>query len=192
MLYFKERKPIRTIVVYSAEIKDTITTLDAGAIQYSVDAFYMSVLDGDKTYAAIKAKIDSGETLVKQDLMSIVFLPLMKNSVARDTRLEQAIILSKTIPDKYEQSQIQAMLGLLAEKFIENLETLRRLKEMISMGVIFDMMREDAMIDVARKLLKRGISIQAVAEDTGLSESIVRDLKAELDKESEHGTAAVV
>jgi transposase len=54
------------------------------------------------------------------------------------------------------------------------------------------MMREDAMIDVAKKLLKRGISIQAVAEDTGLSESIVRDLKAELDKESEQGTAAVV
>ena len=88
------------------------------------------------------------------------------------------------------------MLGLLAEKFIENPDTLRRLKELISVGVIFDMIREDARndkaIEIARKLLRRGISVLAVAEDTGLTESTVRDLKADLDKESEQGTTAVV
>ena len=196
MLYFKERKPIRTIVVYSADITDTITTLDAGAIQYSVDAFYMSTLDGDKTYADIKAKIDAGVPLVKQDLMSIVFLPLMKNSVDKDTRLEQAIMLSKTLPDKNEQTQIQAMLGLLAEKFVKDPAVLKRLKELMSVGAIFDMVREDAMsdkaIEIAKNMLRDGVGISVISKYTGLPESIVRDLKSELDKEPEQDQAAVV
>jgi len=186
MLYFKERKPVRTIVVYSAEINDTITTLDAGAIQYSVDAFYMSTLDGDKTYLDIKAKIDAGAPLVKQDLMSIVFLPLMKNSVDKDTRLEQAIMLSRTLPDNYEQAQIQAMIQLLAEKFIKDPEKLQRLKGLINMSIISDMIREDDRIEIAKRFLKRGLSVKAISEDVGLDEAVVLNLQAELENETKH------
>ena len=44
MLYFKEQKSIRTIVVYSADIKETATTLDAGSINCQTDAFTNCVL----------------------------------------------------------------------------------------------------------------------------------------------------
>ena len=127
--------------------------------------------------------------------MSIVFLPLMKNSVDKNTRLVQAIMLSKALPGNYEQAQIQAMLSLLAEKFVKDPAVLKRIRELMSVGVIFDMVREDAeenkAIEIARKLLKRGMSISAVVEDTGLPESAVHDLKAELDKESEQSSAAI-
>ena len=192
MLYFKERKPVRTIVVYSAEIKDTITALDAGAIQYGIEAFYMSTLDGDKTYLDIQTKIDAGEPLVKQDLMSIVFLPLMKNSVDKNTRLVQAIMLSKALPVNYEQAQIQAMLSLLAEKFVKDPAVLKRIKELMSVGVIFDMVREDKAIEIAKNMLRDGVGISVISKYTGLPESIVRDLKSELDKEPEQDQAAVV
>ena len=111
-----------------------------------VDTFYMSKLDGDETYKNISAKIDAGEQLTKQDLMSIVFLPLMKNSVDRLTRIEQSMELSKKLSGNDEQVQIQAMLGLLAEKFIKDPEQLKRLKGMMSMGIIAEMIREDAII----------------------------------------------
>ena len=85
------------------------------------------------------------------------------------------------------------MLGLLAEKFVKDPAVLKRIKELISVGVIFDMLsediREDERIEIARKLLKRGMSISAVVEDTGLPESAVHALKAELDKESEKSSA---
>ena len=42
MLHHKTGKPIRTIVVYSAGIKDTLTTLDAGAIQYHVSLLHVN------------------------------------------------------------------------------------------------------------------------------------------------------
>jgi len=180
MIFFKTGKPIKTIVVYSADIKETITTLDAGAIQYNVDAFYMSSLDGDKTYADIKTKVDAGEPLTKQDLMSIVFLPMMKNSVDKATRFEHAINLSKEISAESERVQIQEMLKVLAEKFITDVNILRKLKELVDMGVINEMIATDKAIEIAKKMLKRNTPVEIVIEDTGLDEDTVLDLQANL------------
>ena len=184
ILYNQKRKPIRTIVIYTAEIKETETSFNAGSIQYNVEAFYMSALDGDKTYADIKVKVVAGESLTKQDLMSIVFLPMMKSRVDKIEQFEQAITLSKEVPGEDGQTQVQAMIHMLAEKFVKDLNMLRKLKEMLNMGAIAEMIREDAVkedrCEIAKKLLKRGLSVLVVVEDTGLDESIVLDLKAEL------------
>jgi len=72
------------------------------------------------------------------------------------------------------------MLGLLVEKFVKDPDELKRLKELMSMGVIAEMIRDDAIKDVARKLLMRGISVEAISEDTGLPESVIRDLQTEI------------
>ena len=180
ILHFNTGKPVKTIVVYSADAKETITTLDVGSIQYNVEAFYMSTLDGDKTYAEIKSKVDAGEPLTKQDLMSIVFLPMMKNSVDKITRFEQAISLSKEIPFVNEQAQIQAMIQLLAEKFVKDPEMLQKLKELINMGVIAEMIANDKAIDIAKNMLRKGSTVEFVSETTGLDEPTVLNLQSEL------------
>ena len=184
MLCYSVQKPIRTIVVYTADIKDTITVLDAGAIQYKIDAFYMSSLDGDTTYEAIRSKIATGKPLTKQDLMSIVFLPMMMSIEDRVTRFERSISLSKEVSAADEQLQIQAMLHLLADKFVKDPGMMQKLKEMINMSDLTKMIREDAMnekaIGIARNLLKRGISIEAVKEDTGLDEPTINKLQDEV------------
>jgi len=126
ILHYNTGTPVRTIVVYSADIKETITTLDAGVIKYNVKAFYMSALDGDKTYADIKARLDAGESLTKQDLMSIVLLPMMQNSVDKFTRFEQSIQLSKDVPTKDERVQMQEMIKSLADKFVKDTEKLKK------------------------------------------------------------------
>jgi len=180
ILHYNTGKPVRTIVVYSAEIKETIISLDAGAIHYNVETFYMSTLDGDKTYADIKAKIDAGESFTKQDLMSIVFLPMMKNSVDKATRFEQAITLSKEISATVEQVQIQEMLKILAEKFIKDPAMLQKLKEMVDMGLINEMIANDKAVEIAKNLLKKDLSVEFVSETTGLDESVVLNLQAEL------------
>ena len=181
MLYHKEYKPIKTIVVYSADVEESITTISAGSINYSIEAFYMKKLDGDNTYATLKAKIDAGEPLTKQDIMSVVFLPLMKNSVDRVIRIEQSVELSKEISRKEEQDQIQAMLYMLAEKFISNKETLRKVKEMMTMGAIAEMIRDDERIAIAKKMLQDGVGISVISKYTGLHESIIREMQAKAD-----------
>jgi len=181
IFYYKEKKPVRTIVVYSADITDTETTLDTGTIKYSVEAFYMVKLNGDETYDRIKAKVDAREQLNKQDLMSIVFLPLMKNSVNKETRFAQAVALSKEIESKEEQLQIQAMIQLLAEKFIKNPEGLQKLKEMIGMGIIAEMIREDAVkerdIEIARNMIADGEPADKITKYTGLTREEVEGLR---------------
>ena len=184
MMFFKTGKPVRTIVVYSANIKEAITTLNAGAIQYNAEAFYMSSLDGDKTYEKIKAKTAAGESLTKQDLMSIIFLPMMNNSVDKATRFEQVAELSKEITGTDQKLQVQGMISLLAEKFISDFASLKKIKELMSVGIIFEMMRDDAKkegkIEVATNMLKRKTPVEVVMEDTGLDESTVIKLQEEL------------
>ena len=192
MLYYKEGRPVKTVVVYSADIQKTITALDAGSLQYNIDAFYMSKLDGDQIYQELVAKIKSKETLTRLDLMSIVFLPLMKNSVNTLTRIEQSVELSKEIDSSDEQLQIQAMLEMLAEKFVKDKEQLQRLKGLMSMGAIAEMIREDAIqegrlegklegrLEIARNALKEGVAIEFVKKITGLEESTIRDLQSEI------------
>ncbi|MDR1688608.1 MAG: hypothetical protein LBS21_08370 [Clostridiales bacterium] len=216
MLYHREGKPIRTIVVYSAEIKDTITTINAGALQYGVEAFYMVKMDGDKAFEEIKAKIEAGAGLTKQDLMSIVFLPMMKSKDDKVKRLERSIMLSKEIKTEPVQTQIQAMLEMLAEKFVDDEKELTRLKGMMKMGVIFDMIREDlreelrdeitnkvrneitdeisskvrneitdeitnkSAVETAKIMIEDGAGISTIAKYTRLSESRIRELKADM------------
>jgi len=48
------------------------------------------------------------------------------------------------------------------------------------MGTIATMIRDDALIEVAKKLLKRGLSVSDVVEDTGLDEQAVLNAKSEL------------
>ena len=40
--------------------------------------------------------------------------------------------------------------------------------------------RKEGAVEIAKKLLKRGLSIMDVAEDTGLDESTIRQLQSEL------------
>ncbi|MDR1687406.1 MAG: hypothetical protein LBS21_02185 [Clostridiales bacterium] len=138
MLYFKERKPIKTIVVYSSDIKETITAIDAGALQYGVEAFYMVKLNGDKAHEEIKAKIDAGAELTKQDLMSIVFLPMMKSEFDKVKSLERSILLSKEIKTETMQAQIQAMIELLAEKFVKDENLIVNFKKMKTTSAFFN------------------------------------------------------
>ncbi len=59
ILYYKEKKPIKTIVIYSSEIESVTTHLDIGSIKYDFRPFYMVNIDGDKSYGIVKAKIEN-------------------------------------------------------------------------------------------------------------------------------------
>jgi hypothetical protein len=180
MLYHKEGKPVRTIVVYSADITQTETVLEAGSIRYEVEAFYMAKLDGDKAYDELKGKVKAGTPLSKQDLMSIVFLPLMKNSVDKETRIEQSAELSRKIENTDEQLQIQAMLRLLAEKFIKDNKKLSKLKGVLNMGVLTQMIREDHSVEIAKDMLRDGKPVAEIIRYLRLDELTVERLQAEL------------
>ena len=184
MTHFKTGKLIKTIVVYTAKIKKTETKLDAGSINYEVDAFYMSNLDGDNTFAEIKAKIEQGVQLIKEDLMSIVFLPMMANSADKEEMFIQTASASKAINDTHEQSQVQAMIILLAEKFLNEVGV-KKIKEEIAMSQILRMVAEENFeknaTESATIMLKDGMEVELVIKYTKLPREKVLAIKAELE-----------
>ena len=72
------------------------------------------------------------------------------------------------------------MIQLLAEKFVKDIDMLRKLKEMIRMGAIAEMLRDDAMIEVAKNMLNDGMGVSAISKYTGLAEQTIRELQKEL------------
>jgi hypothetical protein len=191
MLCHDNGRPVKTVVVYSGNIEKAKTSLDFGAIKYEVEAFYLARLNGDARYDELSKKIEKGETLTKQDLMSIVFLPLMKNSVDTDTRLEQSVSLSKEIKDASEQAKIQAMINLLAEKFITDGEKIRKLREALNMTqvmqMIWDEAREETIKErdnfVVKNALEEGLSLEAIKRITGLTTKQIKQIQAEINEQ---------
>ncbi len=183
VLFYKEDKPIKTIVVYSADIDHALINLDGGSIKYELEAFYMIALDGDILYNEVKKKVDHHEPLSKQDLMSIVLLPIMKSKSDKLTRIRKSIELSKQIDDTDAKLQTQAMLYLFAEKFVNDSAQLGKLKELLNMTAIAEMMLKDERVEIAKNALKEGASIEFTRRITGLDESTIKHLQAELDNE---------
>jgi len=71
------------------------------------------------------------------------------------------------------------MLGLLAEKFIKDPDALKRLKELINMGIIAEMIAHDRDIEIAKNMLRDGMGISAISRYTGLDEETIRNLQLE-------------
>ena len=96
-LYYKSKKRITTIVVYSSEIKDVITKLDCGTIKYDIKSFYMSSFDGDSKLKNIKDKVDNNIELTEQDIMTLSFIPLMSTEKSKSEITLESIEIAKNI-----------------------------------------------------------------------------------------------
>jgi predicted transposase/invertase (TIGR01784 family) len=103
--------------------------------------------------------------------------------------------LSKEIKDKNEQLQIQAMITLLAEKFITDKERMEKLKEVLGMFAVLEMIKEeareeareeaiqDSKIEIAKNALKEGATVEFIKKITGLKKKTIQQLQAELNNQ---------
>jgi len=73
--------------------------------------------------------------------------------------------------------------ALLADKFIKDKDTLRKLKEMLSMGAIAEMIVHDRDIEITKNMLKEGYPIKSIQRIAGLDEETIRKLQAEIESQ---------
>ena len=141
-LYYKSRRKVRTMVVYSADISNVDTNIDAGSIKYEVEAFYMNKLDGDEKYNKLKEKIESNENLTDEDILSLTFIPLMNGKLTKTDRTIKSIELASQISQVDEKIKCLTMLFALLEKFGDK-ESKQKFKEVFNMTDIGKMILED-------------------------------------------------
>ncbi|MCB2288523.1 DUF4351 domain-containing protein [Clostridium sp. CS001] len=141
-LFYKEKRKIRTVVIYSADIDDVETFIDAGSIKYEVEAFYMKDLNGDEKLELLRGKIENKEHLTGNDILTLSFIPLMSSKESRSKRALQSIELADNIPEGKEKIQCLTLLYALFEKFGDRMSK-TKFKEVFGVTEIGRMIRED-------------------------------------------------
>ena len=160
-LYYKEKRKVRTIVIYSADIENVETYIDAGTIKYNIEAFYMKNINGDEKLEYLRDKILKSEKLTGEDILTLTFIPLMGGKESRSKRTLESIELADKIPEGNEKLQCLTLLYALFDKFGDELSK-RKFKEVVTMTEIGKMIRDEA--------IKEGIR-------EGIEEELKRNIK---------------
>ncbi|MDR2167020.1 MAG: hypothetical protein LBE35_04105 [Clostridiales bacterium] len=186
-LYERDGRQVRSVIIYTADVKTRPKGLNIGSLEYSPDMIMMADYDGDAVYRDLDAKIKGGQELADIDILNLIFLPLMRHSIDRKELTEKSIELAQTITDERKRSISLAATYSFATKYLDA-ANLRKLKEVIRKMTLIEMVVEDVMVErmyenmveTAKKFLSLGVGTEIVAKGTGLDEFAVRELKEEL------------
>ncbi|MFT8352298.1 DUF4351 domain-containing protein [Clostridium saccharoperbutylacetonicum] len=143
-LYYKSKKNISTIIVYSSEIEDAITHLNCGTIKYGVKAFYMKNFDGDCNLEDIRYKVENNIELTKKDIITLSFIPPMSSKKNKSDITLESIEIAKNIGDNIEKNNCLMLLYALFDKFGDDVSK-KRFKEVVSMTEVGRMIYEEGM-----------------------------------------------
>ncbi|ERI92095.1 hypothetical protein HMPREF1982_02635 [Clostridiales bacterium oral taxon 876 str. F0540] len=171
-LYYKEKRKVRTIVIYSADIENTESFIDAGSIKYQVEAFYMKSIDGDEKLKYLKNKILNKEQLTGEDILTLSFIPLMKSKESKSERTLESISLAENITDENSKLQCLTLLYALFEKFGDELSK-KKFREVVSMTEIGRMILEEGIEKGIAKGIEKG---KAEGKAEGKADILIKQL----------------
>ncbi|GFZ30087.1 hypothetical protein CSC2_06130 [Clostridium zeae] len=130
------------MVIYSADIEDAEIHIDAGSINYNIEAFYMKNLNGDEKLEMLKNKIRNNEKLTSDDILTLSFIPLMSSKISKSERTLEGIELANSIEDSEVKLKCLTLLYALFDKFGDQISK-KRFKEVFSVTEIGKMIRDD-------------------------------------------------
>ena len=155
-LHYSTKKNIRTIVVYSSDISEAVTELNCGTIDYKIEAFYMSTLDGDKKLEELKNKVLNEEELTEEDIMSLCFIPLMKTKKSKSNIIIESIDTASKIKSNKYKDKCLMLLYALFDKFGDEISK-KRFREVLTLTEVGKMIYNEGMEEGLEKGLAKGI-----------------------------------
>ena len=201
---FKEYKPLKIIVIYTADVARGTTNprLYMGDVKIDITEAFLIDLDSKEIRDALTRKIRTGERFTDEDLMKLVIYPLTyKGKEAKQKAVSEAIDIADDIGD--ERMVIDAMMGILvfSDKMItkEDAVRIRRRISMTKFDQIIAEEREEAVkaavkeavkeaeyrkdkeadqekMNIALSLLKDGVTMEKVARCVGIPLVVVQDM----------------
>lgn len=131
LLSHQTGKDVVTYVVYSGNIKNPINVLETGINKYNVNCISMADKDGDKIYSNIVEKIKLGIELTKEDIISLIFTPIMGGETSTVDKIINAIQIIKDVNKDYKHD-VESILYAFANKFLSG-KDLEKVKEELKM-----------------------------------------------------------
>ena len=194
LLYDRDGRKIDTIIIYSSDVRKIDESLDIGTLKYAPTNIMMYEFDGNSIYKDLETKLSEKQELSDIDMLNLIFLPLMRNSIPKADLALKSIELAKSIEDRSKRetcivSAIVFTSKYLSENEINRIWEVAKMTDVIGRLIQQEVEKEvnkevyDKMIATARRLLKRGIAINAISEDTGLDVEVIEGLQEELEQD---------
>ena len=147
----------------------------------------MKAYDGDKEYTRLREKIEKGQALDEEDVLKLIFLPLMKSKSSEAKMTFEAAELAATIPGDTGTFVLGVLLALGSRYLSET--DMKKLMGVLSMTAIAQWFREERDLEIAKAALREGSSVEFVVKITGLPRETVLRLKSEVEQERLAGSS---
>ncbi|WP_067928765.1 hypothetical protein [Alicyclobacillus shizuokensis] len=198
---------VRTVVLYTGNVRTAPDLLDIGAAIYRIDNVFLSELDGDAVLDTVRRHLNSNHW-TESDRVRLAFAFHMHfQTRSGDEVFREVLELTQSIPDRQEQNYVTALiLGLSGGSMTDNQRQL--LKEAMGMtDVVRELMEEaeqegwqkgleqgrkegiqqgrqegiqQGRQEVALKLLAEGVSLDVVVKTTGLTREEIEALRRQI------------
>jgi hypothetical protein len=146
---------------------------------YHPEKIMMNEYNGDAIYAELTEKINSGDEIRDADMLNLIFLPLMRTTVPRDELAVKSAEMARRISDAAKRNACIAAAFAFGSRYLDK-DKVDKLLEVLKMSDLAMMLIDRKMVEVAKKMLRHGVPVEAIVEYTDLDVSTVMELQAEM------------
>lgn len=187
----KYRMPVRTIVLYTRNVRNAPHVLDAGGIRYQVINEYLKSRDGLAALRRMEKHMKAGQWTV-EDRLDLAFLPYLDHpGMTEQEALSRSVEVMLNLPSSQERDYVTALLLGISGRLLSE-EEQGRLKEALGMT---DLVKEiearaeargEARAEartietVVRNMLKKGLDLTEIMELTGLSQEKIEAIRQQM------------
>ncbi|WP_128896060.1 hypothetical protein [Longirhabdus pacifica] len=174
LLYDKYKKPVRTAVIYGADVLSAKSECNYGSITYHVSNIFLNNYDGDMITVELMKKAENEEEFSQEELAKLILLPLMKTSESRSERVIDSGQIARKIKNEEIQNRILAMILAMSHKFLSD-EQIDEFLEVMEMNKVFEAIEKKAWEKGIAKGIEQGI-------EQGIEKGIEQGIEKGLEK----------
>jgi len=178
-LFVRDGHQINTVVIYTADVKEVPDGFSIGSLSYNPAKVMMYDYNGNAIYKELEAKIQQEQDLTDADILNLIFLPLMRNTISKEELAVKSIELARRVQDVTKQNACIAAAFAFANRYLDK-NGVNKLLEVLRMTDLVTMLLEDKAIEIAKNLLRKGSTVEFVTETTGLTADTIQRLQKEL------------
>ena len=146
---YSEFKPMKVIVIYTADVKPGTTNpvLNAGDLKLKLTETFLMGLDSEEIRDELTEKIQNGEPFTAEDMMKLAIYPLTyEGDSLKKAAVGEAIDIAERIEDEKMLKDTLSCILAFSDKIItkEDAERVRRRFDMTKVEMIIEKEKEEA------------------------------------------------
>lgn len=186
-LYERDKRSITTVIIYTADVKEANTNLSIGSLSYNPNKIMMYDYDGNTIFNELQDKILNNQELKDIDILNLILLPLMRNTIPKEELAIKSIKLANTISDRNKRDTCIGSIFAFTSKYLSD-KSINKVLEVLRMTDIaikfieegIEKGKQEEKEELAKNALLKGLSIDVVAEITKLDIDKVKKIQEEI------------